>query len=87
MPMGFSPATDTAPIGIPIGMEVLGLPWSEDLLFDIAGGIDSILKARRPPVLPELNVEDREIYYEEMPVVRPSGVRNVDLAAYPTGVF
>lgn len=87
IPMGFSPATDTAPIGIPIGMEVLGLPWSEDLLFDIAGGIDSILKARRPPVLPELTIENREMYYEEMPVVRPSGVRNVDLDAYPTGVF
>ena len=55
IPIGFSPRSPTAPIGIPIGMEILGLPWSEGTLLQVAKGIDDILHARRMPVTGGLN--------------------------------
>lgn len=29
VPAGFSPPKDTAPLGVPIGIEFMGRPWSE----------------------------------------------------------
>ena len=51
IPIGFSPATNEAPIGVPIGMEILGRPWSEGDLLNVAKKIDDLTHVRRAPVL------------------------------------
>ena len=49
VPGGFSPPTDTAPIGVPVGVEFLGRPWDEPTLIRIAYGFEQATKFRRPP--------------------------------------
>ena len=49
VPGGFSPPTDTAPIGVPVGIEFLGRPWDEPRLIRIAYGFEQTAKFRRPP--------------------------------------
>ncbi|ETI22555.1 hypothetical protein G647_06631 [Cladophialophora carrionii CBS 160.54] len=87
MPIGFSPPSRTAPIGIPIGMELLGAPWSEGTLLQVAKGIDDVLHARRMPVTGGLN-ESVEVTaaYAHVPSVTPLGARNIP-SAYPMGVY
>lgn len=48
---GFSSPTETAPLGIPIGIELLGRPWKDFELLDIAERFEGVLQARREPVL------------------------------------
>ncbi|MCC5911910.1 MAG: amidase [Clostridiaceae bacterium] len=56
VPAGFSTATDTAPIGVPIGMEILGRPFSEDVLIEIAYSFEQASQHRTlPPTTPALN--------------------------------
>ena len=50
LPAGFSRPTATAPIGVPIGAEILGRPWSEPVLIEIGYGFEQATKLRRPPV-------------------------------------
>jgi amidase len=49
LPAGFSPATPTASLGVPVGIEILGRPWSEPLLIEIAYGFERATRHRRPP--------------------------------------
>jgi Asp-tRNA(Asn)/Glu-tRNA(Gln) amidotransferase A subunit family amidase len=49
VPGGFSAPTPTAPLGVPVGIEFLGRPWSEKLLLEIAYGYEQATKHRRPP--------------------------------------
>ena len=49
VPGGFSAATESAPIGVPIGLEILGRPWSEPGLIQIAYSFEQATKFRRPP--------------------------------------
>ncbi|KAB8074255.1 amidase signature domain-containing protein [Aspergillus leporis] len=51
-PAGFSPETPSAPRGIPIGIELMGHPWQDDELLDLAEKFESVLGARQLPVLP-----------------------------------
>ncbi|KAJ9297198.1 hypothetical protein DTO271G3_4491 [Paecilomyces variotii] len=51
VPAGFSSPTETAPFGIPIGIELLGRPWKDSELLNIAERFEGVLKARREPVL------------------------------------
>jgi Asp-tRNA(Asn)/Glu-tRNA(Gln) amidotransferase A subunit family amidase len=46
---GFSPPTATAPIGVPVGIELLGPDWSEPVLFKLAYAYEQAAKVRRPP--------------------------------------
>jgi Asp-tRNA(Asn)/Glu-tRNA(Gln) amidotransferase A subunit family amidase len=48
-PAGFSPPTPTAPIGVPIGLEILGPEWSEPLLLKLAFAYQEGARARRTP--------------------------------------
>jgi Asp-tRNA(Asn)/Glu-tRNA(Gln) amidotransferase A subunit family amidase len=50
VPGGFSSPTPTAAIGVPIGMEFIGKPWSEGLLIEIAFGYEQATRHRRPPL-------------------------------------
>src|SRR6202030_814509 len=49
VPGGFSMPTPTATLGIPVGIEFLGRPWSEKLLIEIGYGYEQATKHRRPP--------------------------------------
>lgn len=48
-PGGFSPPTATAPIGVPVGLELLGPEWSEPTLFKLAYAFEQATHARRAP--------------------------------------
>lgn len=80
VPAGFSAPSADAPIGVPIGMEILGLPWSEGRLLNIAQQISELTPVRRMPVLANGTVEVTE--YESVPTVTP--LANIP-AAYPVG--
>src|ERR1700736_6792453 len=49
VPGGFSSPTPTARLGVPVGIEFLGRPWSEKLLVAIGYGYEQATKHRRPP--------------------------------------
>lgn len=49
VPGGFSSPTPTATLGVPVGIEFLGRPWSEKLLVEIGYGYEQAIKHRRPP--------------------------------------
>jgi Asp-tRNA(Asn)/Glu-tRNA(Gln) amidotransferase A subunit family amidase len=47
---GFSPSTKDAPIGVPVGVEFLGRPFSEGKLIGLAYGFEQATQFRRPPM-------------------------------------
>jgi Asp-tRNA(Asn)/Glu-tRNA(Gln) amidotransferase A subunit family amidase len=49
VPAGFSTPTESAPIGVPVGIEFLGPPFSEPQLLQIAYGFEQATHARKPP--------------------------------------
>jgi amidase len=49
VPAGFSNPTATAPLGVPIGMDILGRPWTEGRLIQIALGFEQSTHFRKPP--------------------------------------
>ncbi len=49
LPAGFSRPSANAPIGVPIGLEILGRPWSEGTLISIAFAFEQITGFRKPP--------------------------------------
>lgn len=49
VPGGFSPPTDSAPVGVPVGVEFLGRPWEEEKLIRLAYGFEQATKHRVPP--------------------------------------
>lgn len=49
VPAGFSDPTDCAKLGVPIGMEILGRPFSEGILIEIAYAYEKLSKVRRVP--------------------------------------
>jgi amidase len=54
-PGGFSAPTPTAPIGVPVGLELLGPEWSEPELFKLAYDFERATKRRKaPPTTPPL---------------------------------
>ena len=50
IPAGFTKPTDTAPIGIPVGIEILGREWEEPILIEIAYAFEQATKYRKTPV-------------------------------------
>ena len=48
-PGGFSPPSSSAPIGVPIGLEILGPEWSEPTLLKLAYAYQEGASVRRPP--------------------------------------
>ncbi len=49
VPAGFSTPTENAPIGVPVGIEFLGQPFSEPQLLRIAYSCEQAMHARKPP--------------------------------------
>lgn len=55
VPAGFSAPSAEAPIGVPVGMEIIGRPWSEPTLIEIAYAFEQVSNLRKPPLsTPEL---------------------------------
>ncbi|GAO47051.1 hypothetical protein G7K_1264-t2 [Saitoella complicata NRRL Y-17804] len=50
IPMGFSNATESAPRGIPVGLEVMGTQFADGKVFGIAGALEGVLRARKAPL-------------------------------------
>jgi amidase len=48
-PGGFSRPTVSAPLGVPVGVELLGPEWSEPVLIALASAFEHAAKPRRPP--------------------------------------
>lgn len=51
LPAGFTNPTETAPIGIPVGIEFLTRKWNESVLFEIAYGLEQANKNRKSPII------------------------------------
>jgi len=49
VPAGFSAATASAPLGVPVGLELFGRPWSESKLIGYAYAFERATRFRRPP--------------------------------------
>ena len=49
VPAGFSSPTEASPVGVPVGIEFLGQPFSEPQLLQIAYGFEQATHARKPP--------------------------------------
>lgn len=49
VPAGFSQPTSSAPIGVPVGLDFLGRPWSEGTLLRLAYALEQATKFRQPP--------------------------------------
>lgn len=49
VPAGFSTPSDEAFLGVPVGMEIIGRPWSEPTLIQIAYAFEQVSHLRRPP--------------------------------------
>ena len=50
VPAGFSTPTQQAPLGVPVGLEIIGRPWSEPLLIEIAYGFEQASMFRKAPL-------------------------------------
>ena len=50
LPAGFSSPSSTAPVGVPVGLELLGRPWSEALLLKIGYSFERTTRFRRSPM-------------------------------------
>ncbi|KAF8867066.1 amidase signature enzyme [Acephala macrosclerotiorum] len=83
IPAGFSPPTDDAPIGVPIGLEILGQPWSESKLLNIAAHISDLTHVRRMPSFANGSVEVS--VYDTVPTITPN-TSNIP-SAYPLGAL
>jgi Asp-tRNA(Asn)/Glu-tRNA(Gln) amidotransferase A subunit family amidase len=69
MPAGFSPPSADAPLGVPVGMEILGRPWSEDRLLNIARHVSELVPVRRMPPFADGVVQPK--CYGSVPSVTP----------------
>ncbi|KAH9907486.1 amidase signature enzyme [Xylariomycetidae sp. FL2044] len=83
VPAGFSAPSDDAPIGVPIGMEIMGIPNSEEKLLNMAGHFTRLRPVRKTPVMADRLVGLDGV--NGMPVMTPN-IANIP-AAYPAGVL
>ena len=83
VPIGFSPATETAPDGVPIGMEILGRQWTEEELLQVAYQIQQMGRVRKTPSWAKQQVKAKA--YDAVPRVNPN-VGNIP-EEYPVGVL
>lgn len=51
VPGGFTAPTDTAPLGVPVGIEFLTGEWNDAVLFEVVYGFEQATRHRKAPVL------------------------------------
>lgn len=83
IPAGFSEPTEDAPVGVPIGMEILGRHWSDEKLLQISYQIEQLTHIRKSPEWAKEQVEVKQ--YEMVPVITPN--RDNILSTYPLGTL
>jgi len=83
VPIGFSEPSADAPIGVPIGMEILGRPWEEVKLLGIGSEMETLLRARRAPIWARAVVEVSPMANGSVPAISPD--REHIPEAYPVG--
>ncbi|KAL9064795.1 MAG: hypothetical protein Q9161_008650 [Pseudevernia consocians] len=83
IPAGFSPRTADAPVGVPIGVEILGRPWDEGKLLNVARMVADVGRVRRMPKRTEAAVES--VRLGGVPEIVPD--RKDIPKAYPIGVL
>ncbi|KAI1950517.1 hypothetical protein LOZ57_002077 [Ophidiomyces ophidiicola] len=85
LPAGYSSRTGGARAGVPVGVEVLGLPRSEKQLLELAGRIERVIggEKRTPPVLWDTKRKNKR--YFNVPVIAPNR-KNIP-KAYSLGVW
>ena len=83
VPAGFSPSTADAPLGVPIGMEILGMPWAEGKLLNMARMVAEVKRVRRMPRSTEAGVES--VRLGEVPRIVPD-TESIP-GVYPVGVL
>jgi amidase len=49
LPGGFSEPTESAPLGVPVGLELLGIEWSEPTLLRLGFAFEQATRFRRSP--------------------------------------
>jgi Asp-tRNA(Asn)/Glu-tRNA(Gln) amidotransferase A subunit family amidase len=81
VPVGFSDPSQDAPIGVPIGMEILGRPYDDEKLLGIGYQIEQLMKVRKAPLWAREMPEVKK--YDVVPVIRPN--RENIPSAYPLG--
>jgi Asp-tRNA(Asn)/Glu-tRNA(Gln) amidotransferase A subunit family amidase len=84
LPAGFSQATHSAPVGIPIGLELMGLPWTEAKLLQIAYEMQALTQIRKPPVWANRHIPVRD--YAAVPSIMPKDSNSIP-SAYPLGLL
>ncbi|KAK3080394.1 hypothetical protein LTS18_001870 [Coniosporium uncinatum] len=85
VPIGFSDPSEDAPVGVPIGMEILGRPWEEAKLLGIGSELEKLLRARRAPLWAREVVEVSSAVNGSVPFVRPDQEHIPE--AYPVGTL
>lgn len=83
VPAAFSKPSSDAEIGVPIGMEIMGVPWSEGRLLNVAAHVKALMHVRRMPAFANASLEGK--MYENVPVVVPN-VKGIS-GKYPVGVL
>ena len=83
VPAGFSPNSTDAPLGVPIGMEILGMPWSEGKLLNIAKMVVGLKRVRKMPLSTEGRVESQML--AQVPKIMPD-TKDIP-SVYPIGVL
>lgn len=81
VPIGFSESTETAPDGVPIGMEILGRRWTEEKLLQIAYQMQQMARVRKTPSWAKQKVGAK--HYKSVPNVVPNVANIPD--EYPVG--
>lgn len=81
VPIGFSNVTNLAPLGVPVGMEILGQPWDEQRLLNIARSIEMLGRVRKSPGWANQIVEQKN--NTEVPQIVPDS-GNIH-SNYPVG--
>ncbi|KAF2122682.1 amidase signature domain-containing protein [Lophiotrema nucula] len=82
VPAGFSKKREEAPVGVPIGMEILGRPWDDEKLLQIGWQIEQFHVRK----VPQWAAESVEVgTYGNVPVIKPN--RSNVPAAYPLGTL
>ncbi|KUI52525.1 Glutamyl-tRNA(Gln) amidotransferase subunit A 2 [Cytospora mali] len=84
IPAGFSEQSEDAPIGVPVGLEILGMPWSEGKLLNIAQEISDMMPVRKMPSFANSTVEVPAGGYEGVPVLTVTPLANIS-PEYPVG--
>lgn len=82
IPAGFSDLTEDAPAGVPIGVELLGRPWTEQKLLNLARAIEIMAPIRKAPLWAEEMVEVKR--YNGVLTGQPDSGK-FDQRAYPIG--